>query len=446
MQEFIGQFHPLLLHLPIGILVLALVFWVMSRFAKWEFLQKSLPLVLLLGALSAAMACLTGWLLSRAGGYGEELVQRHQWSGIGLAVLSFGLYFASQREMNIWLLRPLWLLLTLVLVVTGHWGGSLTHGEDYLSWDKSSAPAQELSDDPAEVQVFADLVDPVLEAKCYACHSAKKQKGLLRLDSPEALMAGGEHGPAIDPENPSASLLLTRIHLPEEEEEHMPPKGRPQLSSKEQQLIVWWVEQGASFEAKMTDLRGHEAIWSLVNEATARPDELTTLAASTPAAEGWVIDSLNGLGMVVVPISAGSPLLSVNALGQPLDSLRRALLGRLAKQVVWLKLGGTGLQDEEVANLMAFDQLRILHLDNNPLSDQGLDALAACTRLERLNLSFTQVSGKSIEVLGKLPALEAVYLFESRVDSADQERGIRQFPAVKWEFGGYGGLFSVSQP
>ena len=71
---------------------------------------------------------------------------------------------------------------------------------------------------PAEadgVAFFEKRIRPLLAEHCYECHSAaaKKLKGGLRVDSREALLKGGDSGPALVPGNPTKSLLLRAMRI-----------------------------------------------------------------------------------------------------------------------------------------------------------------------------------------------------------------------------------------
>ena len=66
--------HPLVVHLPIGFLLLAGIFYFLGRKEKYAALNKALPTTFFLSALSAAAAALFGWLLAGDGAYYDELV------------------------------------------------------------------------------------------------------------------------------------------------------------------------------------------------------------------------------------------------------------------------------------------------------------------------------------------------------------------------------------
>lgn len=92
---------------------------------------------------------------------------------------------------------------------------------------------------------FERTIRPILVEHCYECHSSNSATvyGGLRLDSAEGLARGGDSGPAIDPSNPRASLLLAAIRY--EAGLEMPPAGK--LSDRELQRMTAWVEAGAAF-------------------------------------------------------------------------------------------------------------------------------------------------------------------------------------------------------
>ncbi|TAH03003.1 MAG: DUF2231 domain-containing protein, partial [Sphingobacteriales bacterium] len=133
MQEFIGRFHPLLVHLPIGILLLAILFeWLPAR-KPYKSIRRSIRFILWIGFLGAAASGITGYLLSQSGGYDSEAVSWHQYAGIILIVLSFVYAWVRGQKQ----FRPIFKLLSIValglITVTGHLGGTLTHGEGYLT-------------------------------------------------------------------------------------------------------------------------------------------------------------------------------------------------------------------------------------------------------------------------------------------------------------------------
>jgi hypothetical protein len=91
-----------------------------------------------------------------------------------------------------------------------------------------------------QVRFFETQVQPLLKARCLKCHGdGPKVRGGLRLDSREAMVRGGELGPAVSPQEPNQSLLLQAIRF---EELEMPPSGK--LPAKEVEILTRWVKEG----------------------------------------------------------------------------------------------------------------------------------------------------------------------------------------------------------
>ncbi|MDZ7647674.1 MAG: hypothetical protein U5K54_11135 [Cytophagales bacterium] len=84
----IGRVHPLLVHLPIGILLLVIVFEWLASVKRFKYLKKSIRLILWIGFASAAFSCLTGYLLLQSGEYEPTAVDRHQWAAIALTSIA----------------------------------------------------------------------------------------------------------------------------------------------------------------------------------------------------------------------------------------------------------------------------------------------------------------------------------------------------------------------
>src|SRR6478672_7999194 len=232
MLELIGHLHPALVHLPIGILLIGLLIQWLARKEKYSAMKAAVPLVLLCGAITALFSCLTGYILSTTDDYDKTLVTWHMWMGIGTALVSFMLY-AKEKNPQVAINKKLLSIGLLVLVfVTGHLGGSLTHGSDYytkpladiFSHDTFSTGAIKPIPNVQEALAYSDVVKPILLTKCYGCHGPNKQKGGLRMDDSTKLMKGGKDGIVIEPGKADASEMIKRLMLPVDNDDHMPPK------------------------------------------------------------------------------------------------------------------------------------------------------------------------------------------------------------------------------
>ena len=253
---FFGRFHPLLVHLPIGGLIVAGVLEVLAKNSRFEHAAQNNPLILSLVAASAVVAAGCGWMLSQSGDYNAQLLRWHKWAGLALAAACGLTTLLSlrhhQRAYQCALAGTL-----VLLVLVSHWGGSMTHGRDFLTryaptplralWGAERRPPKAIGATSGLMQrhVFADLVQPVLRERCSACHGPDKQKAGLRLDSFAAVQAGSRDGPVVVAGHAAGSRLIQRLLLPLDDDDHMPPAGKPQPTRAEIEFLQWWINSGA---------------------------------------------------------------------------------------------------------------------------------------------------------------------------------------------------------
>ena len=101
---------------------------------------------------------------------------------------------------------------------------------------------------PEQVQFFESKVRPILHENCFRCHGGTNTRGEitvrsgLQLISRKGLVLGGDHGPAIDVENPESSLLLEMTSYKDEHHE-MPPTGK--LEGDQLDTLRQWLKMGA---------------------------------------------------------------------------------------------------------------------------------------------------------------------------------------------------------
>jgi uncharacterized membrane protein len=100
-SEVIGRLHPVLVHLPIGILLLAGLFQLLAFKPKYTGLHVATSIALFWGMISAILSCISGYLLSLSGDYDEELVDTHKWFAIATASISLIAYLFNRWKMNL---------------------------------------------------------------------------------------------------------------------------------------------------------------------------------------------------------------------------------------------------------------------------------------------------------------------------------------------------------
>src|SRR5262249_39789008 len=147
---------------------------------------------------------------------------------------------------------------------------------------------------PSAIEHFEKHVRPVLAERCYSCHGPKLQRGGLRLDSRDALLKGGDTGPALVPGKPEASLLLKAVRR--EGEVKMPPKDKDRLDARAVAALEAWLKQEAPWPAERVAsdreaARKHWAFQPVVRPAVRRPRN--DHQARTPI-DVFVLDKLDG--------------------------------------------------------------------------------------------------------------------------------------------------------
>ena len=265
--QFLGRLHPLIVHFPIGLLIVGLILEIYSWSNKDQPFRSGLHIILLIGALTAVVAAGFGLLLKEQDEYSSNALTIHQWSGIATAVLAtitFYFFRLSGSNSNRKLLnayRSLLIFSVIGVTIAGHYGASLTHGSDYLTevlpWSNENGltrnPDFNLASfkndstqalDQKQVAALNLEVRSIFAHNCYKCHSAEKTKGELRLDRKDFVMRGGKSGEVITIGHPEKSEMIRRLLLPREDKESMPSKGKT-LSEKEIATLQLWIKRGA---------------------------------------------------------------------------------------------------------------------------------------------------------------------------------------------------------
>ncbi|MDZ4698316.1 MAG: DUF1549 domain-containing protein [Rhodothermales bacterium] len=260
----LGRLHPMIVHFPITLLLVALVVEGLTWKGQRPNLEGSKRLLVALGAASAVVAAGMGLLLADAESFAGQTVVWHKWSGVATALLALAAFLLLRRETrrpspeHRLQFRAALALASVGVGVAGHFGASLTHGETYLTevlpWNQAAPTAL----DPA-IRYALDAGEPLTDAQrielnmgvrsifahnCYKCHSSNKVEGGLRLDEKEFAFLGGDSGPTIVPGRSGNSELIRRLLLPRNDEESMPEK-RDALPGEDIALIRLWIDDGA---------------------------------------------------------------------------------------------------------------------------------------------------------------------------------------------------------
>ncbi len=439
---FIGRFHALIVHLPIGFLLLGSIFYLVSKREKWHFLQKALPLTFLLSTVGAILAVTMGLLLAREGGYGEQTLFWHRNLGIATALLSgiFYLHFSGRLKLP----QPItdWGLLAgfVVLSITGHFGGQLTHGQDYLldyapaivkkTLGNQNTNKQEFDFpmNPDSVFIYQHIIQSIFDEKCVNCHNANQTRGGLNLASTEGLLAGGDHGDILENKQEVGSLLLHRVTLASNDAKFMPPKGLP-LYYAEIRLLDYLINQGYSFEQSISDENIPQEIRQLIKKNYGLTSQARSFVElkQVPAADPEKIQSLITAGFTIKKLSQNSNFLEVSY-RDSMDCAQLKKLGSIQSQISWLNLSQIGLSSDCLEHLKDFSNLTRLKIAYNPIDNEGLSFLKDLKHLESLNLYGTLIDESGLSYLEGLDRLQYLYLGQTKVDSSAMEQLKVKFP------------------
>jgi len=427
-SPFIGRFHPVFVHLPIGFVLVAFLLEIVGNSDKRFHLKDSVPFVLWLGAFSGVAAAVSGYLLSQSGGYGEEAIFAHQWWGIGVTALVFLtiLLYKKKAYMTVFSFT------ILGIFITGHLGGNLTHGETYLTEEMPEELKNVFGIESdnyivenvpfEEASLYKHLVYPILHDKCVSCHNNSKMKGELNMKDFKAFLKGGENGEVVLLGNIEKSNLLKRLKLREDHEDTMPPEGKERVDEDEMKLISLWVDQDLEEDTPLDSLDISKDILEDIKFRLAIKESLspvfdkniTTISDAT-------LEKLRTFGFNVLPIKKGDPFLQVTYFDRtiPISKQSKKALLAIAEQLVWLDLTGAISDNNNWDFLNSLPNLTKIYLSNTKVTDLTIMALEKNEFLEIVSLFGTSASNDVLEPLLKLKHLKSLYLANSNVNPKD---------------------------
>lgn len=303
----------------------------------------------------------------------------------------------------------------------------------------------------AKAVVYKDVVASILEAKCVSCHGAEKKKGKLQLHDFASIMKGGSEGDVnVVAGKPDESLLLTRIKLPVDDDDHMPPSDEPQVTKDELALLKWWIASGASdtatvaaakptpeVEAALVAILGKglpKAEAKIVKEAAPKAKALTD-AEKKQIAE--VTAKMQAVNASLMPLALDTEQLRLSVINaaDKFSDKEIALLAPVAQHIVWVDLARSKVTDAAIDTLAKMPSLERLHLENTKVTDAGIAKLAALQKLEYLNLYNTEVTDAGIAKLAGAKGLKKVFVWQTGVTHAGAKALEGQLPGVKVNVG-----------
>ena len=403
--KWMGRWHPLILHFPIVLLLIAIYI---------NFTQKRIShLLLTVAVLSTLATAISGFFLGLDSEQKGGLLYWHQWLGTGVALLAVLWYWLDGKNYGQHIgVKGIHLVLVAFIIFTGHYGGMITHGEDFLAFKKEG----EFEKIPENPLVYEHIVARILKQNCVSCHNPNKQKGQLLMTSYEELLEGGETGKSFSFENPKESELIRRLYLPEEDEEHMPPEGKKPLTEKEIKILEEWAMLGASDTLRLNHLASDEPLAVLINEMMA-PDPMEKWA-KLPKVQDSTLLNLSSDYLTIKRMAGSTEALRINVYKPPqYDPMLILGLKPIAMNIVELDISKLPIGEEEIKMIGSFSNLEWLEIDQIALNDNHIQHLGNLAKLQLLKIYKTDLTDKSISILKSLKALRNLYVWDTGIST-----------------------------
>ncbi|WP_338356046.1 chitobiase/beta-hexosaminidase C-terminal domain-containing protein [Yeosuana marina] len=407
----IGRFHPVILHLPIGALLLTFFLDIVGRIKK-NYPKNMIRYALGFSAFFSIIACVLGYFLSLEGGYSEKTLDLHFWTGILSATLITVLFLLSSKEGK--LIKRLFFLLFLATIicisVAGHFGSILTHGDNFLTeYIKTPNKAKTITQIDS-LHIYNNVVLKIFDDKCIQCHNSTKNKGDLSLISKEAISLGGKSGEIIKSGNADESLLYEHIKLPISDKKHMPPEGKPQLTKDEVWIIKYWIDHSKTSDDKVVNIAKNDTLNNLLKNYLVVNEQQIEEASVEDILE------VEEAGFSVRKLVPNKPELWVKFKKGTITKNSVETLTNLKEQITELDLSNSSLSDDMTNDLKKLKNLKKLELNNTYITDKSLKNIDDLNHLSVLNIVNTQITDKGLENLFTYIKPKHIYAWKTNVN------------------------------
>ena len=409
--EYLGKFHPVVLHLPIGALYLTFCLVLLEKFFKNDY---TIPVRfgLLFSFVFAIISCLLGYLLSLSGDYGQDILNLHMWLGISTAIFNGFLLWFHYKSIYKKHFISFFTITIILLTVTGHFGGTMTHGEDFL---KPPLIKNELVFNTKDsVNFYSEVVRPIIDNKCVKCHNPSKSRGGLLMNNRENLLKGGKSGKIFLANNSLESNLYNYLLLPLDDDLHMPPKGNTQLKQHEIELLKEWIDSGANFEKFHKIQETEDQLIKNLASFFPKPQLIVSSPSNTD------IIKLQDLNFRVERNSNENNFIEAKFLGKDFQTIHLNALLKIKEQLIKLDLSHTNLNDNLISKFRRFKNLQYLKINDTDISNKGL--LSIGNSIVSLNLNNTKVSYEGLVPFLKKSSAKNIYLWETNISVENQKK------------------------
>ena len=427
-DSFIGRFHPILVHLPIGIFLLGYFLEVLYQFGYRKLIgsRHTITFIYGIGLLAGIFAAITGWLLSYSDDYAIDALDDHKLLGIAtLVVMLFVIIYHIKGSETKGKSKLAVSTIAIILTgLTGHFGGNLTHGSTYLfkyatnpSDSYEAVNLKRLSAIPPDsIQIYADILYPVIENNCVACHNSENYKGGLILETYSDLFKEADYEVPIMAGNPYSSEMFNRINLPAHHEKSMPPRGSG-FNYTDIEILKYWIESGADSLATFNTETMSSDLILLINrdyglDYSPRPYYEKVKVDSL---DYEVLAALRSSQFRVKYLSKTNFLLDVHFKGDSISKEQIQSLNRVADHITFLNLSNCVLSEDLMQTISEMPNLTRINLSKNKLNSKMIPFLSKHKYLESANLNSTELTNTSLKNLLDQSNLKRVYILETKV-------------------------------
>ena len=283
-----------------------------------------------------------------------------------------------------------------------------------------AVPAAVPSRPVSKNSLYFSKVRPIFAKVCVSCHGPQKQKGDLRLDTPDFIRAGVNGKPIIVPGVPAKSRVYHVTGLPADDTDKMPPKGTP-LNSTERAVLAEWITNGADLGDGVSIPAGHDGVF-LVD----------SIAANLAAPDPRIIEDLKKDHVVIRELSKNGFVLELDFShsDRARGDLKLSQLGPIALNIYALDFSRTNITDADLGQLVPMRNLSRLLLSRTGITDTGLPVLKNNVNLEQINLYETGVTDAGLATLAGLKSLKKVYLWQSKATAEGAKQLQEKVPGL----------------
>jgi hypothetical protein len=280
-----------------------------------------------------------------------------------------------------------------------------------------------------EFHLFDELIKPVFDTNCIACHNSAAPQSGLDLSTVEGIKHGGAFGAVIKPGSADESEVIKRISLPEDDAFAMPPFGNKRVREENIRLIRWWINTGASFDQTLINETIPDDVREILSKKiTSKNEKLQSLKP----ASAEEIQTVRDHGFEVREVAVRNPLLdvSVDPLTKQITIDDIAALSKISQNIATLKLGNCGLDDKLCTQLPLIPNLTKLWVNKNPITTNSVEQFKQHPKLTTLILFDTNVKDDAINILVDYPALESLYVSNTNMTLNAVEKLRQQKPTL----------------